>query len=100
MANAYHTSADEWVYDNADSILRYPPPNEMAFVASVRWVSATQQGDIAEIQDADGKTLWKSVASGAGFTDQQLLNRWWKTGFKVTTLSSGTLFINLQKGMK
>jgi hypothetical protein len=62
---------------------------------SVRWVGATTAGHAAEIQDQNGKVMYRAVADGANFIDDALIERedpgW--NGFKVPTLDSGKLYI-------
>jgi hypothetical protein len=63
-------------------------------VKRVRWESVSASaGDTVVIQDAGGRVLWESIAPGSNFTDSDLLETIWPTGFKVPTLASGKLYI-------
>lgn len=64
-------------------------------VRSVRWVGATTAGHQAVIQDSDGRVLWESVAGGANNVEAEDIDRDWPRGFKVPTLGSGTLYIDV-----
>lgn len=66
-------------------------------VANIRWVGATTAGHVLEIRDADERVLYKSVAAGANYTEDRTFekNRVWSRGFKVPTLQSGELFIEV-----
>jgi hypothetical protein len=64
---------------------------------SVRWVSASAQSDDeCLITDINDKVIWHSRASGANHKDESVLDGWWNSGFKVPTLTSGTLYITVQ----
>jgi hypothetical protein len=63
------------------------------WVREIRWVGQTA-GDTCDIQDFDGNSLWQAVASANNVGDiHDGSKRRWRTGFKVTTLSSGTLYV-------
>jgi hypothetical protein len=64
------------------------------YVKGVRWIEATTAGHIAEIQDKNGKTKWRSVASAANYVEADMIEnivKW--DGIKVPTLGSGKLYI-------
>lgn len=67
-------------------------------VARIRWVSsAAAQGDTCVVEDAVGNVVFESEATGADFSDEielgkvPLIN-----GLKVSTLTSGNLYIYLR----
>lgn len=62
-------------------------------VKLVRWVGGTTAGHTVVIQDAAGRVLWASVATGDNFVDQSLLETVWPEGFKVPTLASGKVYV-------
>ncbi len=65
-------------------------------VKDVRWVGATTAAHQAIIRDPVTNTnLWEGVATGANNTESQMLETWWRNGFEVPTLDSGTLYITL-----
>lgn len=94
MANVLN--ANPFVIDTAGSSLLY----SRAFKCKgIRWIieSGALATDVAEIQDDQGKTLWRSICTpgaGAQYVEDVLQERWWYAGFKVTTLSRGKLYID------
>lgn len=69
-------------------------PDSIRF-KSVRWVGGTVAGHIAEIQDSNSITIWRSVASGPNHIDSDLIENIFWDGYKVITLQSGILYIEL-----
>lgn len=68
-------------------------------IQSIRWVSpVASAGDTAIIQNALGRVVFSSEATGANYVEAQ---NWpyeaplIADGLKVTTLESGTLYISL-----
>jgi hypothetical protein len=80
------------VIDTAAATVLWSDPIK---IKSIRWVSkSATAGDDIEIQDSNNQELWVSVASGANYSEEVIIERWWHEGFKVPTLDSGTLYIS------
>ena len=68
----------------------------MMRVKSVRWVApSAAAGNAVVIQDANDKILWETIATGANYTEEAIVENWWMSGFKVPTLASGVLYVTL-----
>lgn len=66
-------------------------------IKSIRWVGATTAGHqlvITNFNDTD--RIFASVADGANFLDEILIEDGCKDGFKVTTLGSGVVYVDLR----
>ena len=61
-------------------------------IKSVRWASATTAGHLCHIVSWDNKELWSSIASGANYVEEDLIEAWWPW-FRVQLLQSGIVFI-------
>ena len=101
MANAY--KENRFIIDTAGTTLLRGTlasgESSILLIKGIRWVSKTASaGDQAIIQDADGIVYWESVASGSNYVESDLLERKWQKDFKVTTLTTGTLYIYLYAG--
>lgn len=66
------------------------------FVKSWRWVGdAIAAGDDLSITDpVTGEVLVETVASGADYAEEALVERWWRNGATVTTMSAGTFYLH------
>jgi hypothetical protein len=83
-----------WKIDTAGSSVLHSGPFR---AKSVRWVSpASQSDDECLVTDVNDKVIWHSRAQGANHVDESVLDAWWNSGFKVTILSGGTLYITVQ----
>lgn len=70
---------------------------EKLYVKSWRWVDATTADhDLVVTDPVSGENLIEAVAVGADYTEGQLVERWWNNGFTVTTIDSGTLYVQYQ----
>ncbi len=79
---------------SADIPYTHTATNAARFVCkAIRWVGGTTAGHKVVIQDPDSNNIWEAVATGANFTAFDNVNRSWPYGFKVTTLDSGTLYL-------
>lgn len=90
--------ANEFKYDqwNIDTQTTDPAKvtDEFTKVRSIKWVSpSANAGDKCLITDADGFTLWESVANGSNYEVEAFVERTWKSGFAVPDLDSGILYI-------
>jgi len=90
MAN--ETYGRTYKIDTSGATLIASGPFHVQFVL---WVNANgQAGDSAVIQDSNNKVLWEKRANGANFTPPaDVLNAWWNQGWKVPTLTRGTLYV-------
>ena len=96
MSNAFDPLSKVWTIDTAGSSL--VDANDCR-VSGIRWVTDTggAAGDIAEIQDDTSSIVWHSTNTvGAQYVDTDNAKRRWPTGFKVTTLTHGKLYIQLE----
>lgn len=61
-------------------------------VKSIKWIGMTNT-HTATIVDRNGKILWTHTATS---TDpvSELIEDWWRNGWRVSVLGSGTLYIN------
>ena len=86
-----------WLVAAADAPLACT--TDLVRVKGIRWVGATTAGHTATITDAAGKIKWTSVASGANYVegDEQYAQERGQNyaGLTVSTLASGTLYIEL-----
>lgn len=90
QTNTYRIDA---VYNSSTSPLS--GRNESCKVKSIRWVGASD-GDQCIVQNFNSSNeIWAAKASGANFTDEILIEDWLMDGFKVTTLGSGVLYVDL-----
>lgn len=68
----------------------------------IRWVSGSAAaGDLATVQDRNGRVKWASVAAGANYVEE---TQWVKKylifdGLIVPTLTSGTVYIYIYDGV-
>jgi len=91
MANVF--SGLRWIIDTASPLM---VTTERIKVKGIRWVyEGATAGDNCVVQDADGNVLWETVAAGVNYSEAELLEDWWETGFKVPTLAGGRLIITL-----
>jgi len=99
MVNAFNKKGQVWVIDTSGSSMIV---TEDIHVRSIRWIDAgASAGDTVIIQDEDSTVLWESVAAGANYVEESLVNTVWRKGFKVTTLASGgKVYINLTSHAK
>jgi hypothetical protein len=67
-------------------------------IKGIRWVGATTAGHACVIQDEDGVVYWESLATGANYVESDLIERVWQKDFKLTTLTSGRVYIHLYAG--
>lgn len=65
-------------------------------IHNVRWVGATTAGHQAIIQDNAGRVVWESVAPAANYVEKDSINREAIGGYKVPTLGSGKLYIDVE----
>lgn len=63
------------------------------WVTGIRWVGATTAGHQAVIQDANGRVLWEAIAGTTNWDEESFIPMVWRDGFKVSTLTSGKLYI-------
>jgi multidrug efflux pump subunit AcrA (membrane-fusion protein) len=76
----------------ASATLIYP---NLIHIKGIRWVSAgAVAGHQVIIVDAAGRVVWESVASGSNYVEADATVRAWY-GFAVTTLTSGTLYLEI-----
>lgn len=88
MAN----SASEFinVIDTASATL---VRTDVVHIASVRWVSnGASAGDQVIIKDGVGATIWETRATGNNYVEESKVPLR-ATGFAVTTLTSGTVYL-------
>lgn len=65
------------------------------YIKSLRWISPSAvAGHTAVMTDADGRRIWSGVATGAYYSESEMVERWVQ-GLIVPTLSSGELNITL-----
>lgn len=69
--------------------------DDMVYVKSVRWVSETAVGgdNVSVTDPVTSRVLWEAVAAGANYTEEALIESWWRNGFAVPTIGSGTLYV-------
>ncbi len=85
-----------WVVDTVDADVI---ADNAIKVKSVRWVGgiASVATDAVIIRDPTTNTvLWESLASGANYVEEALLETWWPNGFEVPTLDTGVLYITMR----
>lgn len=89
MANTF--SEHTWKIDTAGATLI---DSQKLYVKSIRWVApAAVAGNTAVVQNSASAVLWESVATGANYTEEAVVEAWWESGFKVPTLAAGILYI-------
>lgn len=64
----------------------------------LRWVEASAAGHIVEVTDPDSNIIWRSVASGANYVEEVVLDedkpvQGRRPGLIVTALESGHLYL-------
>jgi sugar (pentulose or hexulose) kinase len=64
-------------------------------IRKVRWVGATTAGHTAVITDANDRVIWASVAPAANYVESDTVNHNAEGGYKVPTLGSGKLYIDV-----
>ena len=79
------------ILDTAATTLLQDGP---CFIKSVRWVNATTAGHTAVLQDAESNVWWDSIASGANYVEEDMIERW-VTGIRLTTIGSGKVYVEL-----
>lgn len=62
------------------------------YIKSIRWASATTAGHALQVYGYDNKELWTSVATGANYTEESLIEKWWPY-FRVQLIQSGIAYI-------
>ena len=65
----------------------------------ISWKNATTLNHTVLVVDGSGKTIFEDFASGATYNTSQPIGRVY-TGVSVTTLSSGKLYIDLDRNPK
>lgn len=92
MANDF--SRNPWRVDTALTVANTAQVEVASrmYIKSVRWASGTTAGHICQILSWDGKELWSSVASGANYVEEDLVETWWPW-FRVQLIQSGVVFI-------
>lgn len=94
MANSFSARGHIHTIDTVDAGL---VTDRTIKVRSIRWVSkGATAGDDAKITADDDSVLWESVASGANYAEESMINADWIGGFKAPILDSGTIYITLQ----
>lgn len=78
-----------WVIDTAATIVA---KGTMLRIKGIAWVNGGAQNDSVVVTDGNGKLIWKSVATGANYTDRDAPSIT-VNGLIFTTLSSGQVFI-------
>ena len=65
-------------------------------VKSIRWdAEAAAAGNNAVVQDAAGRKVWGATATGANYSESEMVEHW-VTGIKVATLDAGQVAITLE----
>ena len=81
-----------WKVDTASATLL---SDDLLHLKGIRWVSkSATAGDDAEVKDAAGHTIWKSVASGVNYVEADVTVRH-IFGIQVPVLDSGELFLEV-----
>ena len=101
MANTFSGGFGLYIVDTATpSSTGIAVTSDTVVISKVRWVSATAVGDLLRITDLTGAQIfYQSVASGASYVEETNFN-WLPfdkrtlAGFRVVTLTSGTVFIH------
>ena len=64
-------------------------------VKSLRWYAkAASAGDDIQVEDNNGEIIWISVASGANYTEAELLESDCD-GFELAVIDAGILYVRL-----
>jgi len=90
MANA-ENKAGVLQLDTAGTTLIKDGP---VFIKKIRWTGATTAGNTATIQNKEGATIWTSVATGANYVEDALIEQW-HSGVIMPTLTTGTIELSM-----
>ena len=92
MANSFSPEG-VWRIDTAGAGMI---DTQKLYVKAIRWVApAAVAGNTVVVQNAASAVLWESVASGANYTEEAIVEEWWESGFKVPTLAAGVLYVTV-----
>jgi|SRR5215471_4363755 len=92
MAN--HFVADRWLLDTVAAGF---VSTEQAYVKYIRWTGTglTAGTSAVQITDAANEVLWSSVALAAQVNEHAIIERWWRSGFKLPAIGGGLVTIAL-----
>ena len=92
MANEF--VKDRWILDTATASM---VTTQHLYVKRIRWdaTGLTIGTSQVIIQDGADKVVWESRATGATVVESDLIERWWRGGFKIPTLAGGIVIIKL-----
>lgn len=98
MANDFFEG--QFVLDTAGATLLKGPLMGAGFlpflrIKGIRWVGTGAAGDACVIQAANSKVYWESFALATNYAITDTIERMWQQDFKLTTLTSGRVYIYL-----
>lgn len=64
-------------------------------IKGIRWIGTGAAGDACVIQAANNKVYWEAVAGLTNYAITDTIERMWQQDFKLTTLTSGRVYIYL-----
>lgn len=100
MANVFNSAATVFIIDtaaNADAVAELAGMAGNVKIKSIRWVGGESEGDTVVVMNLSSDTeIWSSVSDGPDWTDELLYEDWVHDGFRVTTLDSGKLYVELR----
>ncbi len=97
MASAFNPASNTYIIDTIWNASTSPLSgrNESFKCKSIRWVGATN-GDQLVIQNFNSAVnIFSSKASNDNYADEILIEDWLMDGFKVTTIGSGIVYVDL-----
>lgn len=98
MAGVFNPKTNTYIIDAIYNASTSPLSgrNDICRVKSVRWVGADAEADLIITNFNDTVKIFAAHASTDDFTDEILIEDDWMDGFKVTTLGSGVVYIDLR----
>lgn len=98
MAGIFNPKTNTYIIDAVWHATNSPLSgrNDIIRVKSVRWVGAADGDELVITNYNDTVEIWRSIATAADFSDSFLVEDDWMDGFKVITLGSGRVYIDLR----
>lgn len=95
MANTFNPKTQTHRVDTASTTVKIR--NENVYVKSIMWSQPTTAGHKVIIKNAnDDAVIWELSATAANVDEPGVpIEAWWQDGFRVTTLDSGIVIIDL-----
>jgi len=97
MANDF--TGNPWIVDTAaatDLTVTAFGQSTRIKLKSIRWsAEVAAAGNNAVVQDAAGRKIWEGTATGANYSESEMVEHW-VSGLVVPTLDAGTLFLTLE----